>query len=121
MHADIPFSFDVNINWLRFDPWMIVRMLFRHFGHPMSPLSSARLVKQAFFCDDFPVEKVALFERCMPRMESFAWPVGQNFRFGNFHSILQRIADWSVGQRILVLAAERDRLVDVKIAEREVR
>jgi pimeloyl-ACP methyl ester carboxylesterase len=87
----------------------------------MSPLSSTKLVKQAFFCDDFSIEKVASFERYMPRMESFAWPMGQNFRFANFYSILQRIAGWGMGQRMLVLAGEKDRLVDLNVAEREVR
>lgn len=114
------FSFDVNINWLKFDPWMTIRMFFRHFGHPMSPLSSTRLVKQAFFCDDYPMDKVAAFERYMPRMESFAWPMGQNFRFGTFRNILQRIVGWGMGQRILVLAGEDDRLVDLSVAQREV-
>ena len=96
-------------------------MLFRHLGHPMSPLSSTRLVKQAFFCDQFPLEKVAQFERFMPRMESFAWPMGQNFRFGTFRNILQRITGWGMGQRLLVLAGERDRLVTLNVTEQEAR
>jgi pimeloyl-ACP methyl ester carboxylesterase len=115
------YSFDVNINWMKFDPWMTIRMIFRHFGHPMSPLSSTILVKQAFFCDQFPMDKVATFERYMPKMESFAWPMGQNFRFGTFRNILQRITGWGVGQRVLVLAGENDRLVDLTVAQREAR
>jgi pimeloyl-ACP methyl ester carboxylesterase len=106
---------------MKFDPWMMIRMLFLHFGHPMSPLSSTRLVKQAFFCDDFPLDKVVAFERYMPRMESFAWPMGQNFRFGTFRNVLQRIVGWGMGQRVLVLAGEKDRLVDLNVAQREVR
>jgi hypothetical protein len=62
-------SFEVNSNWMRFDPWFMVRMYFKHFGHPMSPLSSTKLVKQAFFCDAYPMEKVVEFEKRMPRME----------------------------------------------------
>lgn len=114
-------GFDVNINWLKFDPWMTIRMFFKHFGHPMSPLSSTRLVKQAFFCDAYPLEKVEAFERYMPRMESFAWPMGQNFRFGTFKNILQQIVGWGMGQRVLVMAGEKDRLVDITVAIREVR
>lgn len=95
-------------------------MFFRHFGHPMSPLSSTTLVKRAFFCDSFPMEKVVQFERFMPSMESFAWPMGQNFRFGTFEKILQRIHGWGMGQRLLVLAGENDRLVDLSVTQREV-
>jgi pimeloyl-ACP methyl ester carboxylesterase len=115
------FRFDVNINWLRMDPWMMIRMMFRHFGHPMSPLSSTRLVKQAFFCEAFPMSKAAEFERFMPRMESFAWPMRQNFSFGTFRNILQRIVGWGMGQRVLVLAGEKDRLVTQNVTEREAR
>jgi hypothetical protein len=45
------------------------------FGHPRSPLSSTRLVKQAFFCDECPDERVREFEtQEMAPYESMAWP-----------------------------------------------
>lgn len=55
----------------------------------------------------------------MPRMESFAWPMRQNFRFGTFENILMRIRGWGTGQRVLVLAGEQDRLVSLNVTRRE--
>ncbi|KAF2428921.1 alpha/beta-hydrolase [Tothia fuscella] len=111
-------SADVNWNWMKNDPWMVIRMFFKHFGNPMSPLSSTRLVKNAFFCDDCPNEKVAEFRKRTPPFESFAWPNGLMSRFASPIKILQRINGWGDGERLLVLAGEKDIMVTVKINEK---
>ncbi|KAF1810368.1 alpha/beta-hydrolase [Eremomyces bilateralis CBS 781.70] len=80
-------------NWFWIDPWMYVRMLF-HLGHPMSLLSSTRLVKRAFSCDDFPMERVAEFEAQMPASESMLWPWGMALPFLKTANVLTRITRW---------------------------
>ncbi|QDS73337.1 hypothetical protein FKW77_006648 [Venturia effusa] len=112
-------SLGVNLNWFFLDKWFLPRMLFKHFGHPMSPLSSTALVKQVFFSPEYPLSSVAQFESLMPRYESFLWPNGMLFRFVNFQNVLKRISGKGHGSRILILAGERDRLVSLDIAKRE--
>jgi pimeloyl-ACP methyl ester carboxylesterase len=114
-----PNSLGVNLNWLSLDPYFLPRMFFKHLGHPMSPLSSTALVKQAFFSPEYPLSKVVKFEENMPKYESFLWPNGMLFPFVSFKNILQRITGWGRGERILILAGEKDRLVSLDIAQRE--
>lgn len=73
-------SYGVYWNWLKTDPWFPLRNLV-HFQHPTSPLSSDRLVHQAFFGHEYPMEKVPEFRRRMPAYESMGWPLGM---FGEF-------------------------------------
>lgn len=75
-------SVGVYWNWVKLDPFYPLRMYLFHFGHPRSPLSSTRLVKQAFFCDECPEERVRKFEtQEMAPYESMVWPVAT---FGTF-------------------------------------
>jgi hypothetical protein len=96
-------------------------MYFKHFGHPMSPLSSLALVKQAFFSTSYPPSEVAEFEKLMPKYESFLWPLGMLFPFVNFRNLISRITSWNTKDcsRILILAGENDRLVSLDITRRE--
>jgi hypothetical protein len=113
------FSYEVNQNWLKFDPWFLPRMLLRHLGHPMSPLSSTRLVKQAFFSSAYPTYKVRDFERRMPAYESLAWPLGMSKPFAKPFNIVNRIAGWSRGRdHVFILAGQCDRLCAPDLMER---
>jgi hypothetical protein len=47
-------SLGVHGNWTQ--PVLPLRMYLFHFGHLRSSLSSTRLVKQAFFCNEYPDE-----------------------------------------------------------------
>jgi hypothetical protein len=114
-----PGRLGVNWNWVKMDPWMLFRLMFKHLGNPMSPLSSTRLVRQAFFCDAYPAEKVVDFEKRMPPYESFAWPGSMLLGFASVKNILQRINGWGSGERLLLLAGEKDRLVTLDIKQRE--
>ena len=73
-------SYGVYWNWLKTDPWFPLRNLV-HFQHPTSPLSSDRLVHQAFFGHKYPMENVPEFRSRMPAYESMGWPLGM---FGEF-------------------------------------
>jgi pimeloyl-ACP methyl ester carboxylesterase len=68
-------SYGVYWNWLKTDPWFPLRNMV-HFQHPTSPLSSDRLVHQAFFGHKYPMENVPDFRRWMPAYESMGWPLG---------------------------------------------
>lgn len=94
-------------------------MLLKHFGHPMSPLSSTSLVKQAFFSPSYPLSSVSQFETLMPKYESLLWPLGMSFKFTNFQNVLKRISSKGHGSRILILASQCDKLVTLDIAKRE--
>jgi pimeloyl-ACP methyl ester carboxylesterase len=73
-------SYGVYWNWLKPDPWFPLRNAV-HFQHPTSPLSSDRLVRQAFFGHKYPMEEVHGSERRMPAYESMGSPLGM---FGDF-------------------------------------
>jgi hypothetical protein len=100
------------------DPWFIFRMLFNHFGHPMSPLSSTKLVKQAFFCDDYPMDKVIEFEKRMPRNESYLWPMGQMWRMAEGLNVIRNIVGWGNTERIAIILANNDRLITPNLCQR---
>ena len=68
-------SYGVYWNWLKTDPWIPLRNLV-HFEHPTSPLSTDRLVHQAFFGRKYPKENVPEFRRWMPAYESMGWALG---------------------------------------------
>lgn len=99
------------------------RMYFKHFGNPMSPLSSAFLVKQAFFCKEIALEKVEAFRRNMPTYESFLWPLGLMFRVADPRKVLESIVRSGTvkrgDERLFLLAAEQDKLMSVDLMERQ--
>lgn len=94
------------------------RMIFKHLGHPMSPLSSTKLVKQAFFSDAYPIEKVVDFEKRMPRHESYMWPMGQLFRMARGLNVLRNIIGWGSSERIAIFSASHDRLITPNLCQR---
>lgn len=102
------------MNWIKMDPWFTLRMLW-HGWHPMSPLSSTALVKQAFFCDQKPISEVKSFEQNLVPYESFLWPIGMNLPFVNVTRMVQNILGWGVGERILCLVGSGDRLTSQNI------
>jgi pimeloyl-ACP methyl ester carboxylesterase len=114
-------SVGVYWNWVKLDPFYPLRMYLLHFGHPRSPLSSTRLVKQAFFCDECPDERVREFEtQEMPPYESMAWPLATFGMFADPEKIVRaagfstRSGDKSevdLRPRVLVIAGEKDVLM----------
>ena len=109
----------VYINWWLLDPWFSLRMLF-HGWHPNSPLSHPALTRRAFFSDAVSDSYVARFQMHINAYESFLWPLGMMAPFANAATIVRRVAGWGQGggQRILVLAGGRDRLMTVDIMEK---
>lgn len=89
-----------------------------HGWHPISPLSSTALIKQAFFCDKFPESQVKKFEQHIVPYESFLWPLGMNLPFVNVRRMIQGIMGWGVGERILILVGGGDRLTSKDIKSR---
>jgi len=85
-------SLGVYWNWAKLDPFYPLRMYVFHFGHPRSPLSSTRLVKQAFFCDECPDARVREFEtREMAPYESIVWPIGTLTAFADPEKIARTL------------------------------
>ncbi|KAG4435379.1 hypothetical protein IFR05_009122 [Cadophora sp. M221] len=103
-------------NWFKMDPWFVPRYYLRDFWHPRSPLSSTSLVHQAFFSPSYPVSKVKSFETLMPEYESMLWPLQMMFRFVDVGRVVRSITGWGKGgMRLLVVAGEKDRLMDVEL------
>lgn len=90
-------SYGVYWNWWKTDPWFPLRNLL-HFQHPTSPLSSDRLVHQAFFGRQYPMSKVYEFRRWMPSYESMGWPIGM---FGEFWAWWQGRPKWLDPKNVL--------------------
>lgn len=110
----------VYINWWLLDPWFSLRMLF-HGWHPNSPLSHPALTRRAFFSDGVPDSYVARFQAHINAYESFLWPLGMMTPFANAANVVRRVMGWGQGgrgQRILVLAGERDRLMTMDVMEK---
>lgn len=108
-------SLGVYWNWFKLDPFYPLRMCLLHFGHPRSPLSTTRLVKQAFFCDECPDERVREFEtQEMAPYESVAWPLATFGMFADPDKIV-RAAGLSNSSgsrpRVLVIAGGKDVLM----------
>lgn len=108
----------VYINWWLLDPWFSLRMLF-HGWHPNSPLSHPALTRRVFFSDAVPDSYVARFQTHINAYESFLWPLGMMVPFANAANVVRRVAGWGHGggQRILVLAGGRDRLMTMDVME----
>ncbi|KAF4556254.1 Hypothetical protein D9617_1g081300 [Elsinoe fawcettii] len=102
--------FGVYWNWFKADPWFPVRVYY-HLFHSRSPLSSTALVKNAFFCDEYPIDKVPAFERLMSPFESLIWPSSMMSRFVSIKKILSNVAVSLDRPAILVVAAEKSRLM----------
>lgn len=90
-------SYGVYWNWFMTDPWFPLRS-WLHLQHPTSPLSSDRLVKQAFFGKLFPQEMVPEFRRWMPAYESMRWAMGM---CGDFWSWWKGRPKWLVARDIV--------------------
>ncbi|KAG0134334.1 Alpha/Beta hydrolase protein [Tuber indicum] len=90
-------SIGAYLNWVRFDPWFLIRAYCKHFGHPRSPLPSTALVHNAFFSSVFPVQAVREIERAMPEYESMSRSFGTMTKF---------------------VSAERDKLMDGVMMQR---
>ena len=96
-------------------------MYLFHFGHPRSPLSSTRLVKQAFFCDECPDERVREFEtQEMAPYESMTWPLATFGTFANPEKIVRAVgltntsgrgSTEGLRPRVLVVAGGKDVLM----------
>ena len=114
-------SLGVYWNWVKLDPFYPLRMYLFHFGHPRSPLSTTRLVKQAFFCDECPGLRVRGFEtQEMAPYESMAWPLATFGRFADPKKIIRAVGLKNSSDRdstevsrprILVIAGGKDVLM----------
>jgi len=108
-------------NWAKLDPFFPLRMYLFHLGHPRSPLSSTRMVKQAFFCDECPDERIREFEtQEMAPYESMAWALGTFGMFADPEKIARAVGLTNSSQcesteglqpRVLVIAGGKDVLV----------
>lgn len=109
--------FNVYLNWLLFDPWFTIRMIF-HGWHSNSPLSHPFLVRRAFFGPGYPDDKLADFQRHMNRYESFLWPLGMLFRFTDPKKILRQITGWGTSNRVLIMAGTEEKLMTRPVQEK---
>ncbi|TFK62566.1 alpha/beta-hydrolase [Pluteus cervinus] len=121
-------SYLVNFNWLKFDPYMTIRMVFLHFFHPRSPLSSTSLVHTAFFSSQMPLPQIREVERTMAHYESMFWPLSMRRQFVDPVKVIKNLlGTWAderklrgnktAGQsgRILVVAGEGDKLMTLDL------
>ncbi|KAH8830747.1 Alpha/Beta hydrolase protein [Flagelloscypha sp. PMI_526] len=111
-------------NWWRLDRWISTGLF--HLNHSRSPLSSTRLVRNAFFTRAKPDNEVKDFEQYLSECESMWWPIAYMNRYTKVENILSRIAGWgslvrgNVSQRILVVAGTEDKLMGVTLMEQMV-
>lgn len=103
-------------NWLKHDIFFPIRVLF-HLYHPLSPLSTLELVKGAFFSPAVSNSAVAEFQRtCMMGYESMIWPNQMMRRLVYPRNVLLNLVGWGInGQRVLVLAGRRDKLMGTRL------
>jgi hypothetical protein len=114
-------SIGIYWNWIKLDPFYPLRMFLLRFGHPRLPLSSTSLVKQAFFCDECPHERVREFEtQEMAPYESFRWPLATFVVFTDPERITRAVgpsnfsgheAEEDSRPRALVIAGGKDVLI----------
>jgi hypothetical protein len=90
--------------------WFPIRLYLRDFFHPRSPLSSTSLVHTIFFSPDYPIAQVKPFEALLAEYESYLWPLAQIFRFVDCKRVLNACQG-----KILVVAAEKDKLMTVPL------
>lgn len=89
-------------------------MMF-HLGHPNSPLSHPALTRRVFFSDALSDQYVHNFQTHTNAYESLLWPMGMVRPFVNARNVVQHIAGWGKGQRILVLAGGGDKLMTLGV------
>ncbi|CUS14260.1 unnamed protein product [Tuber aestivum] len=112
-------SFGVYLNWIRLDPWFLIRTCFKHFGHPRSPLSSTALVHSAFFSRAFPLQEICEIERMMPEYESMSWTVSMMTKFVSPERVIGSILPTlKGGRRVLVVAGGEDKLMNGVIMQK---
>ncbi|KAM0720929.1 hypothetical protein Q7P37_003214 [Cladosporium fusiforme] len=125
-------SYGVYWNWFKTDPWFPLRG-WLHLQHPTSPLSSDRLVQQAFFGRSFPATMVAEFRRWMPAYESMGWPLGM---FGEFWAWcigrprwldakdivrnISRSQEENLHAQICIMVGSEDMMIDVDMCRSQV-
>lgn len=110
----------VYFNWFRrIDPWFCVRNIL-HLYHPNSPLSSPRLVHNAFFGPRYPISRVPEFMKWMSNYEAMWWPFGMAGRgWGIEHrtwldtkDIVSNIVDWSnFSDKVMVMIGTEDKMM----------
>jgi len=99
------------MNWFRLDPLFTFRMIF-HGWHPNSPLSHPILTRRTFFSDKLPDAYIETFQDRLSPYESFLWIMGMSKLFVDPQRVLKQISGWGVGQRLLVLRGEEDKLMN---------
>ncbi|ETI24870.1 hypothetical protein G647_04240 [Cladophialophora carrionii CBS 160.54] len=121
---------DAYWNWSKMDPWMHPRSWILGL-HPMSGLAHPKLVRQMFFSDRFPMDKVVDFMHWMAPYESLGWAGGQNGSFWKWlmgknewlepMRILKAVTGWDRrGDRVCVMVGSQDRMMDLNMARRQV-
>ncbi|RVX70518.1 hypothetical protein B0A52_05169 [Exophiala mesophila] len=118
----VPHFGNVNVYWnwfRRIDPWFSLRALF-HLYHPNSPLSTPRLVYNAFFGPEYPFHRVAEFMKWMSNYEAMFWPLGmagrgrgiQNRTWLSPADILKSLTQWQgASQKIMVMIGTEDKIM----------
>jgi pimeloyl-ACP methyl ester carboxylesterase len=113
-------NMDVYWNWFRrIDPWFSIRMIF-HLYHPNSPLSSPKLVHNAFFGPEYPLSKVPEFMRWMSNYEAMWWPFGMAGQGWSLTyrtwlepvKILKNITHWDrTSDKVAVMIGTQDKMM----------
>ncbi|KAG6856621.1 hypothetical protein H0H87_002371 [Tephrocybe sp. NHM501043] len=113
-------GFGVYWNWGLLDPYFALRMYFRDFAHPRSPLSSTALVHRAFFSPSFPTASVQAFEHYLAAYESLLWPLSMMLPFVDVRNVLRNCLGWgsALTARVLVIAGAKDALMGVELMRR---
>jgi len=105
----------VYCNWyFKLDRWAFFRLFF-HLSHPRSPLSTPYLLKGAFFCRNYPMERVNDLFQKLPTYESLSWPSSMISRFVNVPRVLEAVGG---GQNVLLIAGGEDRLMEPPIVRK---
>jgi pimeloyl-ACP methyl ester carboxylesterase len=106
-------------NWFRrIDPWFGPRALF-HLYHPNSPLSTPRLVYNAFFGTDYSIRNVPEFMKWMSNYEAMYWPLGMagkgwglsNRSWLRPMDILRNLELESGGDKVAVIIGSEDKMM----------
>lgn len=111
---------NVYVNWFRrIDPWFGLRALF-HLYHPNSPLSTPRLVYNAFFGPEYPFHRVPEFMKWMSNYEAMFWPLGMAGRGRGIENrtwlspadVLKSLTQWQgTSQKVMVMIGTEDKIM----------
>ncbi len=88
-----------------------------HLGHPNSPLSHPALTKRAFFSAEQTEEYVEAFQDRACPYGSFVSSFDMMKPFVNQEKVLSQIASRGRGESVMILCAERDRIMKLPIME----